>query len=487
MSKMMGGELPRRPNVAFLHLDLGIGGAEALVVSLATTLLPPSGDSSNIHLYTTKCEQSHCFSQLKRNSSPPGSLSSSVVVRGRFIPSALFGFGTALLSNLRMCYLALCLVFDMYFLGLAIDVVVLDVLPSPMPLLRFLSPSLPLLYYCHFPDKLLVRNSVNGVVVTAPSSLRSLYRKPLDYVEEWATAFADCVAVNSKFTASVFKEAFPSIVDHVAPEVLYPAINLKDFIPPKDPAVKLSDCQRSITLLSMNRFERKKNIGLAIETMGALRLSLPPETFEKLHLVVAGGYDPSNAENVAHLSELRSLASSLSLSASVVSFRPSVSDAERASLLQAALLVVYTPRREHFGIVPLEAMYAGCAVLAVDEGGPKETVIDGETGFLAKDDKDVFRKKVEWCIKNVDKTVAMGQKGHEHVKNNFGLDKFETAFHALLHKSTEKGRLKGGRRIATSLFVVFCLLCPFLGRAGTTLLVALVVAAYSRYNYNIGK
>jgi glycosyltransferase involved in cell wall biosynthesis len=38
--------------------------------------------------------------------------------------------------------------------------------------------------------------------------------------------------------------------------------------------------------------------------------------------------------------------------------------------------------REPFGLVTLEAMAAGLPVVAVDEGGFRETVVDGRTGLL---------------------------------------------------------------------------------------------------------
>ena len=61
--------------------------------------------------------------------------------------------------------------------------------------------------------------------------------------------------------------------------------------------------------------------------------------------------------------------------------RPEV-ECGSADLLRSALCVAYTPHREHFGIVPLEAMYAGSPVVAVDSGGPRETVVHGVTGLL---------------------------------------------------------------------------------------------------------
>ena len=70
----------------------------------------------------------------------------------------------------------------------------------------------------------------------------------------------------------------------------------------------------------------------------------------------------------------------------------SFTDAERSALLAAAAAVVYTPTNEHFGIVPLEAMAAGRPVLACNSGGPKESVLHGQTGFLAEPDAAAFAK-----------------------------------------------------------------------------------------------
>jgi len=49
---------------------------------------------------------------------------------------------------------------------------------------------------------------------------------------------------------------------------------------------------------------------------------------------------------------------------------------------------------EDFGITPVEAMAAGKCVLATDEGGYRETVVDGKTGFLLPPDPDRFAAKI---------------------------------------------------------------------------------------------
>lgn len=63
-------------------------------------------------------------------------------------------------------------------------------------------------------------------------------------------------------------------------------------------------------------------------------------------------------------------------------FLLSVPSAFRDTLLAQSKLLLYTPVNEHFGIVPVEAMRAGLPVLASNTGGPLETIVEGETGWL---------------------------------------------------------------------------------------------------------
>jgi len=73
-------------------------------------------------------------------------------------------------------------------------------------------------------------------------------------------------------------------------------------------------------------------------------------------------------------------------------FRVSISSAERTALLAQAAALLYTPDNEHFGIVPLECMQRGTPVVAVNSGGPRETVVHKSTGFLCDQSADSFAK-----------------------------------------------------------------------------------------------
>lgn len=65
-----------------------------------------------------------------------------------------------------------------------------------------------------------------------------------------------------------------------------------------------------------------------------------------------------------------------------VYFMKSISARLKSHLLHISSCILYTPIYEHFGIVPVEAMSKGKPVIACDNGGPLETVVNGVTGFL---------------------------------------------------------------------------------------------------------
>ena len=150
-----------------------------------------------------------------------------------------------------------------------------------------------------------------------------------------------------------------------------------------------------------------------------------------------GGYDYQVQENVSYHQELVSIAEEQGLQTTTarnivtalniheeidVLFLLSVPAQLKSTLLSNATLLVYTPSNEHFGIVPLEAMLAGIPVLAANSGGPLETVVDGETGWLRSVDR-----LIEWTgvmhrvLLNMsnEELEAMGRAGQERVRKEF--------------------------------------------------------------------
>eukprot|EP00164_Ancoracysta_twista_P012409 GFYU01019463.1.p1 GENE.GFYU01019463.1~~GFYU01019463.1.p1 ORF type:complete len:341 (+),score=33.70 GFYU01019463.1:49-1071(+) len=312
--------------ILFTHPDLGIGGAERLVVDYAMALQDCGHD---VTIYTSHHDPSHCFSETK-----DGSL--DVKVRGDFLPRHIFGGLAIVFAILRSLYLACCLLFS----NEKPDIIISDQLSVSIPLLRLMGAKI--LFYCHFPDKLLT---------TRTSLLKTMYRYPIDAVEEWTTGKADKIVVNSEFTGSVFRKAFSNL-QKADLEVLYPAINLSQYDRDVDPSA-LPGKRFPTMFLSINRFERKKNIALAVQALSCLRSKVSAKEFKNVGLYVAGGYDHRVAENVEYHAELEAFVTAEQLQDHVI-FVKSFTEEQRTALLDACTAVVYTPENEHFGIVPVE-------------------------------------------------------------------------------------------------------------------------------------
>lgn len=315
-----------------------------------------------------------------------------------------------------MLYLAIIVILFYH----SIDLIILDGISLPIPLLKLFSYKV--LFYCHFPDLLLCTNR-KGIS-------KQYYRYFIDYLEEWSTSYSSHILVNSYFTLEIFQETFPNISKKYIPQVLYPVVReiaIEDL--PLNPMEYTPYCKGyDYIFLSLNRYERKKNIQLAISSLKQLyknielhnlssssslvlledihHISTKMLSNHKILLVIAGGYDIYLNENVEYLKELFDYCKELGLTYQYITedsiktnhiqydvniiFRTSISTVERTSLLLQTIGLLYTPEREHFGIVPIEAMSLSVPVIACNSGGPKETIAHNITGYLCQSNIEEF-------------------------------------------------------------------------------------------------
>ena len=136
-------------------------------------------------------------------------------------------------------------------------------------------------------------------------------------------------------------------------------------------------------------------------------------------------------ENTEHYLELRQLAEQYKLTDKVTFIR-SFSDSQKISLLNNCSCLVYTPSNEHFGIVPIEAMYMKRPVIAVNSGGPLETIKHGDTGFLCKPDAESFAAAMDKFVKEPSLSGKLGDAGHKHVISTFSFKVFAQKLHKLV-------------------------------------------------------
>ncbi|KAI1471441.1 glycosyltransferase family 4 protein [Daldinia caldariorum] len=406
-----------KKTIVFLHPDLGIGGAERLVVDAAVGL---QNRGHKVVIFTSHCDPKHCFDEAR-----DGTL--DVRVRGNtLVPPNILSRFSILCSILRQLHLILQVFLTSELRSLSPDAFFVDQLSAGVPLLQLLCPRARVLFYCHFPDLLLARGRARW--------WKRAYRAPFDACELWSMSFADAVAVNSQFTRGVVSRTWPSLARRKDLQVVYPCVDTKEKgkFDDSDNGKPLWNGKKF--LLSINRFERKKDIALAVRAFAGL----DPTSREGVRLVVAGGYDPRVAENVAYHRELVELCEALGLRSMTakthvtalqvpddvqVLFLHSVPNLLKAALLASARLLVYTPANEHFGIVPLEAMLAGVPVLAADTGGPTETVVEGVTGWLRPPDDPAAWTAVMDDVLNrlsADQLAALSRAGAARVRDHFG-------------------------------------------------------------------
>jgi alpha-1,3/alpha-1,6-mannosyltransferase len=257
--------------VAILHPDLGIGGAEALIITLALAL--QSKDYADVTIYTPFYDRNRCLKE---------SYQCKVVVAGAWFPRTIFGRCIALCAYIRMM---LCALYVLVMCG-RFDLYVVDQVSLPVPLLRLRSR---VLFYCHHPDKLLCTNRGN--------ILMKAYRTVLDFFEEVTTALASITLVNSEYTLRVYQESFKLInrFCRQRPQILYPACDFTMFDKVASDTKTVQELigqisDSDIVVTSLNRYERKKDIPLALKAVAGLS--------HKVTLVIAGGYDERVIENV---------------------------------------------------------------------------------------------------------------------------------------------------------------------------------------------
>lgn len=370
-------------NVAFLHPDLGLGGAERLVVDAATAL---QSAGHRVVMLTSRHDPARAF---------PATVDGTLTVRvhGRWIPFHVAQRLRAPSAIARMAHLARIATRtpDAY------DVIVCDLVAHVLPLLRRRTRA-RLVYYCHFPDRLLAPAGGAGY---------RAYRALLDRLEARGLAVADRVLVNSAYTASRLRDAFPELAG-LAPTVVFPGVDPSAGpLPDPDPV-----------LLAVGRFDPSKNLGLAVDAFAALRERLPAAAWSPLRLVVAGAYDGRLREHRETLAALRARVAGHALGERVVFDRSPADDVLRERLCRS-LCVIYTPEREHYGYVPVEAMAAGRPVVAVNTGGPTETIVDGTTGWLRPPTASAFAEAIARVVSDPPAARRMGEAGRAHVAEHF--------------------------------------------------------------------
>lgn len=142
-----------------------------------------------------------------------------------------------------------------------------------------------------------------------------------------------------------------------------------------------------------------KNIELGIEAFRELRRN----SHANFELVIAGMVDEKSRPYLEHLRELAK--------DEPIRFITNLSDSEMEDLYRRCYAVIFTAFNEDQGLTPLEAGMHGKPVVAVNRGGPTETVVDGVSGYLVPPEPKPFSIAMQKLIDNPTEARRLGSGG----------------------------------------------------------------------------
>ncbi len=271
--------------------------------------------------------------------------------------------------------------------------------PTQSPfLLRYLK--IPSVYYIQEPIRWAYEHPVKDIdTVIKRSTSRMLYEralvkyllKPLD---ESNIAYSTILLVNSYYSHESIMKAY-GLNSYVS----YLGVNTEIF-------KHNHNTPRENIILSVGRLIQQKGFRFIIKAMAKVANKI-----NKPKLIIIGDDNSYSEHNV-----LTSLARENNID---IEIKIGITDTELVKYYNKALLVVYAPYLEPFGLVTLESMACGTPVIGVKEGGVREIIENGITGLLVERDVNEFAWAIEYLLHNKDKRDKMGNNAIESVKGKW--------------------------------------------------------------------
>lgn len=250
--------------------------------------------------------------------------------------------------------------------------------------------------------------------------LRSILRMPLKVVftsaarrsHTWITR-----ALLNKTDAIIATSPEADSHLHVPARVILHGVNTERFHPAQNRAQEWAETKLPgrFGIGVFGRVRHQKGTDLFVEVMCRVLPRYPDFT-----AVIIGAI---TADQRIFAAGLKSRIAAAGLSDRIV-FRGELEPEELPAWFRRMTIVVAAQRWEGFGLVPVEAMASGAAVVATRAGAAHHVVADNETGFLVRpDDLEALSSQIEKMMRDPELAMEFGRRGRIRAMERFSIER----------------------------------------------------------------
>ena len=239
----------------------------------------------------------------------------------------------------------------------------------------------------------------------------SVYGRRMVNIDKEYSNYSNYIVTNSYFSSEFLMQSYG-----INSFVSYLGVDTNLF--------KRYDVSKENFVLSVGQCIPEKGFDFIINSLSKIDSNIRPEFI----IVSDQGFDDWR-------NYLKGLANKLGVKLRILSM---IDDDELVLLHNKARLLVYASYLEPFGLVPLEAMSCGTPVVAVKEGGVRESIIDNKTGILTERDEDYFANAIIKLLENEDKRNKLSKNAYTNVNEFWTLEHAGKRIYEHLKRSIDK-------------------------------------------------
>lgn len=294
----------------------------------------------------------------------------------------------------------------------------------------------PTAYYCAEPPRFLYEPRVSRPYTRSDPVRRflnavdpgpSIYATLLGMLDKAAVGKAGLVLANSAFSRETLYRVYG-----INARVCYLGVDCDRFHP--------LGAAREAFVLSVGAIHPGKGYDFLIRSLGRIPIARRPRL-----VIVTNSPEPRETRF------LQALAENLGVQ---VEFQALLPEEELVLRYNQALLTLYTPILEPFGLVPLESMACGTSVVGVREGGVRESILHGQTGLLVDRDEREYAQAVLDLLGDEAQRRAYEANGPGYVRREWPWSRTVENLEGFLTAATQPdgagvgGELPGTARVA---------------------------------------